>query len=242
MPISDQTRKVLWGGSGHQCAKCKASLVAAPAAASRSYAIVGQECHIVARSAEGPRGNAGPRSGIDEPANLILLCANCHAVVDAQPEHFTVDELRKIKADHEAEVQRRLAPEQPAIKIVGRDRPVTLELARNGDALMRIIGPSVAMRIGTPEPLSADERRAIGDFLRDCQDWSDIAADLGPAGVFDGAECLDQHISELLGLNLATYAGIQDLTLTGGVGGAVPWPEAVIQIKRVEERTSPSES
>lgn len=65
------------------------------------HAVVGQECHIVARSATGPRGTDGERDDLDGYTNLILLCATCHALVDSQPGTYTLDVLRRLKAKHE---------------------------------------------------------------------------------------------------------------------------------------------
>ena len=58
--------------------------------------------HIVAASDEGPRGDAKVEtSELASLANLILLCPNCHTIVDGAPEEYSVDVLRAWKADHE---------------------------------------------------------------------------------------------------------------------------------------------
>jgi hypothetical protein len=62
--------------------------------------ILGEEAHIIAKSADGPRGSVENRSSIDSYANLILLCGNDHKRVDKQPGVYTADSLRKAKADH----------------------------------------------------------------------------------------------------------------------------------------------
>lgn len=65
-------------------------------------AIVGRVCHIKAARPGGPRFDPGQtaqdRHGFD---NLILLCANHHAIIDDDPEAYTVERLAKMKADHE---------------------------------------------------------------------------------------------------------------------------------------------
>ena len=60
---------------------------------------IGQAAHIVAHCEGGPRGGSSDlRPGeLDRYPNLILLCANHHAEVDAQPETYTVDALRSWK-------------------------------------------------------------------------------------------------------------------------------------------------
>lgn len=61
---------------------------------------VGQLAHIIAANAAGPRGES---SLTDEerakPDNIVLLCANCHLVVDQAPEEFPVELLRRWKRD-----------------------------------------------------------------------------------------------------------------------------------------------
>jgi hypothetical protein len=106
--ITDHTRKVLWSLSGNASARCDEPFVRAPEAAHDSHAIVGRERHVIARSAGGPRGGSGPRVALDAYENLILLCANCHAIVDAQPERFTPNEARRIEAEHESKILARL--------------------------------------------------------------------------------------------------------------------------------------
>src|SRR6266540_301575 len=55
MTISDKTRKLLWGRSGNRCAYCRRELVMT--AVKDNDAIVGDECHIYAKNAGGPRNN-----------------------------------------------------------------------------------------------------------------------------------------------------------------------------------------
>jgi hypothetical protein len=102
VPITTQTRKALWARSGNRCAICDTQLALAPLAGRAT--LIGQECHIVARSPGGPRAGleVDDVDGID---NLILLCGNCHRLVDEQPEVYTVDRLRGAKREHEARIE-----------------------------------------------------------------------------------------------------------------------------------------
>lgn len=71
------------------------------AAETHDTSIIGDECHIVAREQDGPRGesnvSADERDRID---NLILLCKNHHKAVDDQVSTYTVECLQSIKATH----------------------------------------------------------------------------------------------------------------------------------------------
>lgn len=73
-------------------------------------AIIGEECHIVARSGSGPRGDEPPPlDGLNSYANLVLLCPTDHRKIDAQPGRYPAAVLRRIKAAHEAWVLEQLA-------------------------------------------------------------------------------------------------------------------------------------
>jgi hypothetical protein len=61
-----------------------------------------QMAHIVAFQPGGPRGDAEPRpQDINEVGNLMLLCPECHKLIDDNPEKFTVRTLRGYKERHE---------------------------------------------------------------------------------------------------------------------------------------------
>ncbi len=91
MAISDKTRKRLWANSGGLCAICK-TRVLKELKSGEKHSIVGDECHIVARSPDGPRGEMGSEvPSIDSYENLIILCRNCHKKVDEYPDIYTVD-------------------------------------------------------------------------------------------------------------------------------------------------------
>lgn len=234
VPITAHTRKVLWSLSGNACARCSVALVQEPKAAGDAHAIVGRECHIIAHASAGPRGNAGPRDAIDHYENLILLCANCHAVIDSQPECFPLQELQRIKAEHEERVARRSAAWPTEIRLRGRNGPLRLELMRSGDALVDILGPSFSFAYERPDRLSASQRELVGSFLQSCQDWGDIYSDIGPKGHLDAGEDLQDCLDSLRQEGLVVYATLRRLALTGGDLES-PWPEAVVKIAQEED-------
>jgi len=71
--------------------------------------LVGEACHIVAQSIDGPRGPSpltAPQR--DKYANLILLCNIHHKQVDDQFNTYTVSKLEALKAQHESWVRTQL--------------------------------------------------------------------------------------------------------------------------------------
>jgi hypothetical protein len=71
--------------------------------------LVGENCHIVAESDDGPRANPTmPIGQRNNYASLIPLCRNHHKVIDAQEGEYTVDKLHQMKAAHESWVKEKL--------------------------------------------------------------------------------------------------------------------------------------
>lgn len=73
--------------------------------------VLGEEAHIVAREADGPRGESPLTAAQrDDYSNLILLCPTDHTLIDKAPMDYSVEYLLKIKAEHEAWVRESLGP------------------------------------------------------------------------------------------------------------------------------------
>jgi hypothetical protein len=69
--------------------------------------VVGEICHIVADSRQGPRGRTPLlEEDRNKHTNLILFCPKHHTVVDSRPETYSVAVLTQIKIDHESRVRK----------------------------------------------------------------------------------------------------------------------------------------
>ena len=111
MGITLRDRRLLYHAAGGMCAfpTCDRTLCSPDAAANGSAVNVGEEAHIVAREADGPRGDHPlPEGERDRYDNLILLCTEHHKVIDdaTQVPTYTVDRLRQMKVDHEEAIER----------------------------------------------------------------------------------------------------------------------------------------
>lgn len=65
--------------------------------------------HIVAFKPDGPRGQDGLRpesDDINNIDNLMLLCPECHKLIDDHPENYKRETLEKYKLDHEQRICR----------------------------------------------------------------------------------------------------------------------------------------
>ena len=131
MTILDKTRKLLWARSGNQCALCRHELIREPTG-NDDDSIIGDECHIIAKNPNGPRGNPSiGKEYIDSYENLILLCKIHHKLVDDQPNTYTVDYLRKVKEEHERWVRSSLQANDLADEFENLDIASVIEYIKN---------------------------------------------------------------------------------------------------------------
>ncbi|HUB07881.1 MAG TPA: SAVED domain-containing protein [Myxococcales bacterium] len=62
--------------------------------------------HVVGFRRDGPRGNDPARpTDVNDPSNLMLLCASCHTLIDQQPEAHPRALLETFKREHEERIQ-----------------------------------------------------------------------------------------------------------------------------------------
>ncbi|MGA7617103.1 MAG: SAVED domain-containing protein [Thermoanaerobaculia bacterium] len=95
-----------------------------------------QAAHIVAFSTQGPRGKvkALSRAHINDVNNLMLLCSECHKLIDDHPDRYTVSTLRAFKRRHEKRISELTAmhPEFKTTALVLKanigGRPVAISL------------------------------------------------------------------------------------------------------------------
>lgn len=105
--------KMLWGRAAGRCAhpECRISLFFDEADAGNPT-LVGENCHIIAESDNGPRADPNlPVSSRNSYNNLILLCRNHHRIID-DPNNgerdYSVARLQQMKLDHERWVRETL--------------------------------------------------------------------------------------------------------------------------------------
>lgn len=235
MPITDRTRKALWGKSGNRCAICRGHLVLEGTAEDRE-ALVGDECHIVAQSPGGPRAVLGAKE-LDSYSNFILLCKSDHKRIDDQPGEFTPERLRAIKRDHEAWVQGQLdrsgRPEVTFYQAPSEKNGVDLIIVPDGNFLLRIVSGCVAGYYDSEPARSEEEVELIGGFLRQVRELDEMLDD--DLGDRVGAEFeLTNAIKELNEGGFVVYAGRLDRTIKVD-GDRSPWPVSVVNVVRNRE-------
>lgn len=116
MTVPTTDIKILWAKAAGRCTMpdCRRSLFtnASESVPSRNL-LVGENCHIVAESPDGPRGKSSLRfPDRSRYPNLILLCSNHHKIIDGDPDAWPIELLHQIKADHEIWVETQLTEKE----------------------------------------------------------------------------------------------------------------------------------
>ena len=109
---------MLWGKSANRCAisSCRRELVM-DETETDDPSIIGEECHIIGKEDNGPRGNPEfPKEQRDLYNNLILLCNIHHKVIDDQEQSYSIGKLKEIKKDHEEWVNNSLSIDETKMK------------------------------------------------------------------------------------------------------------------------------
>ena len=221
MPITDKSRKILWGKSGNRCAICRHALVVDPTVQD-SESVVGDECHIISGAQGGPRHAASyPSNQIDDLSNLMLLCRVHHKMVDDQAETYTADVLICIKANHEKWVELKLK-DQPEIapvriKRISSEIPAKLPVIFSGKELLNLADGCHGAYNDYSDDLDDEETDLVGGFIQDVSDWADLVNGLEPIERIRAAKAIDEGIKELKANGFMVFAARERQRMEGGV-------------------------
>lgn len=236
MPITDKTRKILWGRSGNRCAKCKRELVI-EATPTDTDSVVGEECHIISPHKGGPRYDETlSKQQIDNYENLILLCRTHHKLIDDQYESYTCYKVREMKKNHEQWVSEQLSNDQKIKPIKFRraqkDTPSYLIRLKTGQQILNLILNSHMLLPVNDEPKTQNEVDIIGDFYQTCQDLADLSSDLEPKQIISAAFALTQMIEELELAGFWVFGAKEIQMIEGGNLEPANWNVAHISLVR----------
>lgn len=224
MAISDRTRKILWARAGGRCSKCQVLLVTEGTDADEP-SVIGEEAHIIAEPAGGPRHAYLPDYDCYE--NLILLCRNDHKPADDQFNHYTVDELKRMKGEHENWVDNQVDSGSKPIRVVADPAypiPKALKLCMTGTQLWHVMQGAHAFYPSWPGNLTEDQNDLIADFLDNLRDWMDVTSfEASYRAGRDAAKDLHEQIRGINEAGLFVGARRRHCMLTGGVQVPSPW-------------------
>ena len=128
--IKREVERELWGRAAARCQFSDCNKILYKHGLTQESVNLAEKAHVYAFSEGGPRGRGdfeNDQAGINEVANLMLVCHDCHLAIDRDPERYPADLLRQWKADHEKRI--RIATGIPP----GKRSHVLLYGARIGD-------------------------------------------------------------------------------------------------------------
>jgi hypothetical protein len=198
--------------------------------------VFGEEAHIVARSAGGPRAGDLDDDSRHSHTNLLLLCSKHHKQIDDQPNHFTVERLREIKEQHAAWVRRSLDEEVAGGPRLVPDpafpQPRVLALITRGNALWNMIKTSVTFEYAMPDGLPDDDESLVVEFLDLLRDYLDIAPDLHSVRENRDAEkSLEHCIRDLAAKDFLVGAHVRHMLYVDGRGDPMAWPMLRVEVQ-----------
>lgn len=182
MAITDKTRKTLWARSGNKCSICKTDLVRLKSEKDASV-IVGEECHIISEKPNGPRHQELPDFNYDSEDNLLLLCANCHKVVDENVAYYTKDRLVETKKAHEEFIRTRIEAKDSNNLFPEFDGVTVLPKINSGKELYNILCSAMAMEYDFEDTRDLEENvfiAGISQELNDFLDFLSMESEMGP--------------------------------------------------------------
>lgn len=101
--IKDKTQLYVYAGGRCEFDGCNKYLLSHPL--THKEINLGQMAHIVAFSEAGPRGNVEDRPvDINNADNLMLLCHQCHKLIDDNPDEYSRETLVNYKKAHEERI------------------------------------------------------------------------------------------------------------------------------------------
>lgn len=105
--LSEKNLKALWALSGGVCSNPSCNRNIIEDTNQHSLVIIGEQAHIIAHSADGPRSknNLDRNIDVDSINNLILLCSSCHTLIDKAEKDFPLDLLTTWKQNHEDRIR-----------------------------------------------------------------------------------------------------------------------------------------
>lgn len=104
--MPELTQRVLWAKAAGRCEFSGCNKILYHTSTTKESVNISDVAHIYAFSARGPRGSANKSELLAKYlSNLMLLCDECHTLIDRNQETYTVDILQRMKEDHERRIE-----------------------------------------------------------------------------------------------------------------------------------------
>ena len=94
--VSEKDKKVLYSMSGASCAKCRCPIIKKRSDGSRYH--ISEIAHIRGKDKKALRYDSRlTPEEINDESNLIVLCPNCHKIIDKNQDDYPVEKIVEIK-------------------------------------------------------------------------------------------------------------------------------------------------
>lgn len=158
-PPTPKVLKRLFSLSANQCANPSCDNVIVD----HKGVVIGRVCHIAGAEKGGPRFDSSMSADQNRAfENLLLLCANCHVLIDDDEGRFPVIKLKKWKAAHErrfATIGERL--QSAYLDTISEESDsITITLPKTFNAFVRYLAST-----GVETEIDADAPAAVESFV-----------------------------------------------------------------------------
>lgn len=155
-------------------------------------------------------------------------------MVDDQPETYSANVLRRIKANHEKWVESKLRemPDGGQIRIrrIAENIPKTIPRIKNGQDLLALANGVYGHYFKHDDNLSGEETELVGMFIQELTDWVDCSADMEPLDRVRYTTRFQEMMNELEKSGFFVFAAKEVQRMEGGTGGPEPWPVLHISV------------
>lgn len=224
MAISDKDRKRLWAKSGNRCAICRHELIMTNE--NQSDFNIGEECHIVSSTPNGPRHESGLEN-YDSYDNLILLCRNHHKIIDdiSNILLFSKERLFDIKSKHEAWVKEKLSMTKKTDRV---------DLISTGSELAAILSGCYAMERTNDNITNKDDAEYIGSIWQTIMDYIDVFHYWEPYQQIQAEYELQELLDEMSKKGYFMYGKRVSRKMKYANGETDQWPIALLYIRNTD--------
>ena len=237
MAIKDADRKRLWGRAGNRCAKCR-KILAVSSENGEAESILGEEAHILPKSASGPRGDdSWGGASLDAYENLILLCPSDHTLVDTQPKLFSRAVLMSMKQDHERWVEHTLGEAPEMLLKESGQVVVLLQHVSTGSVLCDIICGAHQQSVSTDEPNDAAEMELLKEFCELVDEYGNSYDEIVGGSLVEIKFKLTRLLSLLTDVGFSVFAALESKAFVYtslGITKTIPMNVFVMNVLRSE--------
>lgn len=103
--IPAEIKRLLWLKAAGRCEFEGCNKILYEGDVTKEYGNFGELCHVIGDSPNGPRGGEQSESLAKDIKNIVLMCPNCHKIIDSDTEKYTIEIIEGMKKRHEDRIR-----------------------------------------------------------------------------------------------------------------------------------------